>query len=91
MFFECKGIIDFVEIVKKMFDYIFIWFGYVLMYLIFWNIWKIVKEDYFENVLFFGYIWGEIIEGVYLGVDLFFFFFYEEMEGIVVLEVLVSK
>lgn len=91
LFFERKGIIDFVEIAKKMPDYTFIWFGHVPMYSIPRNIRKIVKEDHPENVLFPGYIRGEIIEGAYSGADLFFFPSYEETEGIVVLEALASK
>ena len=80
LFFERKGIIDFVEIAKKMPEYS-----------IPRNIRKIVKEDHPENVLFPGYIRGEIIEGAYSGADLFFFPSYEETEGIVVLEALASK
>ena len=91
LFFERKGIIDFVEIAKKMPEYTFIWFGHVPMYSIPRNIRKIVKEDHPENVLFPGYIRGEIIEGAYSGADLFFFPSYEETEGIVVLEALASK
>ena len=72
-------------------EYTFIWFGHVPMYSIPRNIRKIVKEDHPENVLFPGYIRGEIIEGAYSGADLFFFPSYEETEGIVVLEALASK
>nr|HPJ00687.1 glycosyltransferase [Enterococcus sp.] len=43
-----------------------------------------------DNVLFPGYIKGEIIEGAYSNADLFFFPSYEETEGIVVLEALAS-
>jgi 1,2-diacylglycerol-3-alpha-glucose alpha-1,2-glucosyltransferase len=51
---------------------------------------KIVKKDHPENVLFPGYINGDLIEGAYSGADLFFFPSYEETEGIVVLEALAS-
>lgn len=91
LFFARKGIIDFVEIAKKMPDYTFIWFGHVPMYSIPKNIRKIVKEDHPKNVIFPGYIRGEILEGAYSGADLFFFPSYEETEGIVVLEALASK
>ncbi len=91
LFFERKGIIDFVEIAKQMPEYTFIWFGHVPMYSIPKNIRKIVKEDHPENVIFPGYIKGEIIEGAYSGADLFFFPSYEETEGIVVLEALASR
>ncbi len=91
LFFARKGIIDFVEIAKKMPEYTFIWFGHVPMYSIPKNIRKIVKENHPDNVIFPGYISGEIIEGAYSGADLFFFPSYEETEGIVVLEALASK
>ncbi|EOH89531.1 glycosyl transferase family 1 [Enterococcus villorum] len=91
LFFARKGIVDFVEIAKKMPEYTFIWFGHVPMYSIPKNIRKIVKEDHPDNVIFPGYIKGEIIEGAYSGADLFFFPSYEETEGIVVLEALASK
>ncbi len=55
------------------------------------NIRQIVKEEHPDNVIFPGYIRGEIIEGAYSGADLFFFPSYEETEGIVVLEALASK
>ena len=91
LFFARKGIIDFVDIAKKMPEYTFIWFGHVPMYSIPKNIRKIVKEDHPDNVIFPGYISGKIIEGAYSGADLFFFPSYEETEGIVVLEALASK
>lgn len=91
LFFERKGIIDFVEIAKKMPEYTFIWFGSVPMLSIPREIRKIVKKDHPENVLFPGYINGDLIEGAYSGADLFFFPSYEETEGIVVLEALASQ
>lgn len=91
LFFERKGIIDFVDIAKKMPEYTFIWFGSVPMASIPREIRKIVKKDHPENVLFPGYINGELIEGAYSGADLFFFPSYEETEGIVVLEALASQ
>lgn len=91
LYFERKGIVDFVEIAKQMPEYTFIWFGHVPMYSIPKNIREIVKEDHPDNVIFPGYITGDIIEGAYSGADLFFFPSYEETEGIVVLEALASR
>lgn len=91
LFFERKGIIDFVEIARKMPEYTFIWFGDVPMISIPANIRKIVKKDHPDNVVFPGYISGDLIEGAYSGADLFFFPSYEETEGIVVLEALASQ
>lgn len=91
LFFERKGIIDFVEIAKQFPQYTFIWFGHTPMYTIPKNIRDLVKEEHPENVSFPGYIQGEIIQGAFSGADLFFFPSYEETEGIVVLEALASK
>ncbi|WP_251867341.1 glycosyltransferase [Enterococcus malodoratus] len=91
LFFERKGILDFIEIAKKMPDYTFIWFGDVPMISIPANIRRAVKKDHPDNVLFPGYINGDLIEGAYSGADLFFFPSYEETEGIVVLEALASQ
>lgn len=91
LYFERKGIIDFVEIARKFPDYRFIWFGHTPMYSIPKVIRKIVKEDHPENVEFPGYIKGDIIEGAYSAANLFFFPSYEETEGIVILEALASK
>lgn len=91
LFFERKGIMDFVEIARRFPEYKFIWFGHAPLYTIPKNIRQIVKEDHPDNVIFPGYIQGEIIEGAYSGADLFFFPSYEETEGIVVLEALASQ
>lgn len=91
LFFERKGIIDFVDIAKRMPEYTFIWFGDVPMLTIPSNIRRIVKKEHPKNVIFPGYINGELIEGAYSGADLFFFPSYEETEGIVVLEALASQ
>ncbi len=91
LFFERKGIIDFVNIAKEMPEYTFIWFGHAPLYSIPKNIRQIVKEDHPKNVIFPGYIKGEILEGAYSACDVFFFPSYEETEGIVVLEALASR
>ncbi|MEI5993325.1 glycosyltransferase [Candidatus Enterococcus mansonii] len=91
LYFERKGIIDFVEIARKFPEYRFIWFGHTPMYSIPKVIRTIVKEEHPENVEFPGYIKGDIIEGAYSAANLFFFPSYEETEGIVILEALASK
>ncbi|MGX7202783.1 glycosyl transferase family 1 [Enterococcus plantarum] len=91
LYFERKGITDFVELARKFPEYRFIWFGHTPMYSIPRAIRTIVKEDHPANVEFPGYIKGDIIEGAYSAADLFFFPSYEETEGIVILEALASK
>lgn len=90
LFFERKGILDFVEVAKRLPQYTFIWFGHVPLYAIPKNIRNIVIKDHPDNVIFPGYISGDIIEGAYCGANAFFFPSKEETEGIVVLEALAS-
>lgn len=90
LFFERKGILDFVEVASRLPQYTFIWFGHVPLYSIPKHIRNIVTKDHPDNVLFPGYISGDIIEGAYCGADAFFFPSKEETEGIVVLEALAS-
>lgn len=91
LYFERKGLIDFVEVAKRFPEYTFIWFGHTPLYTIPKKIREIVQGDHPSNVIFPGYIKGDIIEGAYTSADLFFFPSYEETEGIVVLEALASK
>ncbi len=91
LFFKRKGIYDFVEIAEQMPEYKFIWFGYVPLYSVPRKVRKIVKTNHPDNVIFPGYIKGDIIQGAYSSADLFFFPSYEETEGIVVLEALASR
>lgn len=89
LFFQRKGILDFIEVAKQLPQYKFIWFGHAPLYSIPRNIRKIIK-NHPSNVIFPGYISGNIIKGAYCGADAFFFPSYEETEGIVVLEALSS-
>lgn len=88
--FERKGILDFVEIAKKLPEYKFIWFGQINPLLIPKEI-NDVLNNHPVNVIFPGYVKGPIIQGAYQDADCFFFPSYEETEGIVVLEALASK
>lgn len=90
LYFERKGILDFIEIAKKCPQYKFIWFGYTNPVMIPKNIREVV-ENYPDNVMFPGYVKGAIIEGAYAGSNCFFFPSYEETEGIVVLEALAAR
>lgn len=90
LYFERKGIMDFVELAEKFPEYRFIWFGHTPMYSIPRNVREVVKENHPKNLEFPGYIKGDILEGAYSAADLFFFPSYEETEGIVILEALAS-
>ena len=89
LYFERKGIVDFVEAARRLPDYKFIWFGYTPLYSIPKHIRELI-EDHPRNVYFPGYVKGPIIEGAYAEADCFFFPSKEETEGIVVLEALAS-
>ena len=90
LYFERKGILDFMEIAKQMPHGKFIWFGYTPLYSIPKKVRKAI-ENHPNNVLLPGYVKGAIIEGAYMNANCFFFASYEETEGIVVLEALASS
>ncbi|BDR59060.1 glycosyltransferase [Xylocopilactobacillus apicola] len=88
--FKRKGILDFVEVAKQFPQYKFIWFGDTFKYLLTHDIQETIKRDHPDNVIFPGFINGDVLTGAYTGCDLFFFPSNEETEGIVVLEALAS-
>ena len=90
LWFERKGILDFIELAKQLSEYRFIWFGYTPKASIPAKISQAI-ENKPANCLFPGYISGDIIEGAYSNASAFVFMSYEETEGIVVLEALASK
>jgi 1,2-diacylglycerol-3-alpha-glucose alpha-1,2-glucosyltransferase len=90
LLFERKGLLDFIEVASKNPSVKFIWFGSLNKNLICSKVKKALKNAP-SNVIFPGYVEGDIIQGAFLGCDCFFFPSYEETEGIVVLEALASK
>lgn len=90
LFFERKGLLDFIEVAKQLPQYKFIWFGHTPLYSIPKKIRSLILKDHPKNVIFPGYISGSVLEGAYCGADAFFFPSKEETEGIVVLEALAS-
>lgn len=90
LFFQRKGLLDFVEVAKSLPQYKFIWFGSISKVIIPPKI-NEVLEHHPDNVIFPGYVKGAIIEGAYSDANCFFFPSYEETEGIVVLEALAAK
>lgn len=90
LYIERKGILDFVELAKKMPEYQFIWFGYTDPKLIPQKIKDALKTE-LPNLKFPGYVEPEVLRTAYYGADLFVFPTYEETEGIVLLEALAAK
>lgn len=90
LFFERKGILDFVEVARSLPEYKFIWFGSINGLMIPTQIREVIQGKHPSNVILPGYVKGAILEGAFSGSDVFFFPSYEETEGIVVLEALAS-
>lgn len=90
LYFERKGILDFVELAKSMPEYKFIWFGYTNLNMVPASVKKAV-ETRLPNLLFPGYVSREELKDAYSGSDLFLFLTHEETEGIVLLEALSTK
>lgn len=85
-----KGILDFIELAKRMPQYKFIWFGSADLRFVGKEVRRAVAED-IPNLTFAGYVPPEQLKAAYSGSDLFLFPSYEETEGIVVLEALAMK
>lgn len=90
LYIERKGIIEFVELAKRMKDYKFVWFGSTNLNIVPSKI-RDAVESKLDNLYFPGYVSKDILRGAYAGADLFMFPTKEETEGIVLLEALASK
>lgn len=90
LYIERKGILDFVELAKRMPEYKFIWFGHTPLYSVPAKIGKAVRTK-LPNLFFPGYVESDILRTAYCGANLFVFPTYEETEGIVLLEALATK
>jgi 1,2-diacylglycerol-3-alpha-glucose alpha-1,2-glucosyltransferase len=90
LWLQRKGILDFMEVAKKLPDYQFIWFGETPLAAIPAKIVHAVKNPP-ANVIMAGYVTGDVLEGAFSGADAFFFPSYEETEGIVILEAMASS
>lgn len=89
LFFERKGILDFVELAKAMPDYKFIWFGQTPLISVPAKVRKAVKTQ-LPNLIFAGYVQPDMLKKAYTGSDVYIFPTHEETEGIVLLEALAS-
>jgi len=86
-YIERKGILEFIEMARKMPEVQFLWFGYTSPKLIPAKVQK-AMEAAPANIRFPGYVTPEELRYAYQGSDLFCFMSHEETEGIVVLEAL---
>ena len=90
LYFERKGLPDFIDIARLFPDIKFIWFGYSNLMSVTAKIRESIKNKP-SNVILPGYIDGDIIEGAFASASIFFFPSYEETEGIVILEALAAS
>ena len=90
LYLERKGILDFVELAKRLPEYKFIWFGYTPLYAVPEKIRKAVKTE-LPNLKFAGYVEPEMIISAMNGADLYIFPTLEETEGIPILEACACK
>lgn len=82
-----KGIVDFVELAKRLPEYKFIWFGYSPITAATNDVKKALKEaKKLPNIKFPGHVPQEVIREALGGCDLYLFPTYEETEGIPIIE-----
>ena len=90
LYIERKGILDFVELAKRLPQYKFIWFGYSPLIASPNKIRKAVNTK-LDNLVFAGYVEPDILKGAYSGCDLYLFPTLEETEGIPIMEACAAK
>lgn len=90
LYIERKGIVDFVELAKRLPEYKFIWFGYSPLSAATKEVRNAVNTK-LDNLVFAGYVEQEIIVEAMNGCDLYLFPTYEETEGIPIIEACACK
>ena len=90
LYIERKGIVDFVELAKRMPSYKFIWFGYSPLAAATKAVRTAVNTK-LPNLYFAGYVSSEMIIGAMSGCDLYLFPTLEETEGIPIMEACAAK
>ena len=90
LYIERKGILDFVELAKRLPQYKFIWFGYSPLAASPIKIREAVNTK-LDNLKFAGYVEPEVLRGAYSGCNLYLFPTLEETEGIPIMEACAAK
>ena len=90
LYIERKGIVDFVELAKRMPDYKFIWFGFSPLSAATQAVRKAVNTK-LDNLTFAGYVPQEQIKEAMNGCSLYLFPTFEETEGIPIIEACACK
>ncbi len=90
LYIRRKGIVDFVELAKRLPEYKFIWFGYSPLKAATKDVRKAVNTK-LPNLVFAGYVEQEKIHEAMCGADLYLFPTLEETEGIPIIEACACK
>lgn len=90
LYIERKGIIDFVELAKRLPEYKFIWFGYSPLSATTEDVRNAVKTK-LDNLKFAGYVEQDMIRSALKDANLYLFPTLEETEGIPVIEACAMK
>ena len=90
LYIERKGIVDFVELAKRLPEYKFIWFGYSPLSAATKEVRNAVNTK-LDNLTFAGYVEQEIIVEAMNGCDIYLFPTLEETEGIPIIEACACK
>lgn len=90
LYIERKGIVDFVELAKRLPEYKFIWFGYSPLSAATKDARKAVNTK-LDNLVFAGYVEQEVIKEAMNGCDIYLFPTFEETEGIPIIEACACK
>ncbi len=90
LYIRRKGIVDFVELAKRLKEYKFIWFGYSPLSAATQDV-KDAVNTKLDNLYFAGYVEQEYIREALGGCDLYLFPTLEETEGIPIIEACAMK
>lgn len=90
LYIERKGIVDFVELARRLPEYKFIWFGYSPLSAATKNVRDAVNTK-LDNLFFAGYVEQSLIVEAMNGCDLYLFPTLEETEGIPIMEACACK
>ncbi len=90
LYIERKGIVDFVELAKRLPEYKFIWFGHSPLAAATSPVRKAVNTK-LDNLVFAGYVEQQMIKNAMNGCDLYLFPTLEETEGIPIIEACACK
>ena len=90
LYIRRKGIVDFVELAKRLPEYKFIWFGFSSLKAATKDVRRAVNTK-LPNLIFAGYVEQEMIKAAMSGADLYLFPTLEETEGIPIIEACACK